>query len=137
MKNIFVVILAVFLSACAGTEIYEQYSDEELGDNGGATLYVFRPSKFAGSIIYTSIYVNDKKVAKIGFGGHLKLKIPTGNVKVAVTTSYIDLTVTPGKSYYAEVTMPPQLWLVTPSFDIKVLGEKQGEILLKEHDGKI
>ena len=41
MNNIFVVFLTVLLSACAGTAVYEQYSDRELGENGIAVLHIY------------------------------------------------------------------------------------------------
>ena len=47
--------------------------------NDYATIYIYRPSNFVGSIVTDHIYFNNKKICEIQNGGYLKYKVFTEN----------------------------------------------------------
>mgnify|MGYP003584125972 CR=1 FL=1 len=86
--------------------------------NDYATIYIYRPSNFVGSMVTDHIYFNNKKICEIKNGGYLEYKVFTDNTIVfsvfgtALGTesdklTQINLNVIKGQTYYFKIF--PQL----------------------------
>ena len=110
-------VIAIF-TGCATTLVYDDYPIVN-GSEGAATLSIVRPNNLWGASIRTPVYINNQLIGRIGPGGRIQVKIPAGRNSVSVTTSDIIIYAKEGSSYYAKVTLPFQIWWMTPSFNIR------------------
>ncbi len=117
------VVIAI-LSGCAGTLVYDDHPIAT-GSAGVATLHIMRSNSVWGASIRTPVYVNNQLIGRLGPGGHMQIKIPAGRNSISVTTSDIIIDAKEGTSYYAKVTIPLQIWWMTPSFNIKQMDKVQ------------
>ena len=127
-------IIIVILSGCAGTVKYSEPSIADGAAADTATLHVLRPNSVWGSAIRTPVNINNQLIGRLGPGGHLKTKVPVGHVSVSVTTSDVVLDAEKDAEYFVKVTMPAQLWFMTPSFNIKLMEEAEGKVLMEKND---
>ena len=82
--------------------------------NDYATIYIYRPSNFVGSIVTDHIYFNNKKICEIQNGGYLKYKVFTENT-IAISVygtalgtesdklTQLSINVTKGQTYYFKI----------------------------------
>ena len=77
--------------------------------------------------------VNNELVGRIGPGGHIETAVPAGRVSVSVTTSDVVLDAEQNAEYFVKVTMPAQVWLMTPSFEIEQIDKTEGASLVESH----
>lgn len=116
--------ITLLLSACASTVKYQEPKLIITESNNTATLHVIRKNSAWGAAIPAPVYVDKTLIGRIGPGGRLDVKIPEGRSAVSSTTSDVILDAKPGMEYFIEVSMPMQVWLMTPNFDVKII-EKQ------------
>ncbi|MFZ5995260.1 MAG: DUF2846 domain-containing protein [Thermodesulfobacteriota bacterium] len=112
----FILCLLVILTAgCAGTVKYQEYPMTNGDSNSTSTLYIIRPYSSWGATIRTPIYVNTQLIGRLGPGGYIETKIPPGKSAVSVTTSDVIIDVEENRQYFVKVTMPFQVWFMTPA----------------------
>ena len=127
------IALLVLVAGCASTVKYSDPSFVDLAEEDGATLHVSRPNSAWGSAIRTPVYVNNELIGRIGPGGHIETAIPTGRVSVSVTTSDYILEAEQNAEYFLKITMPAQMWLMTPSFNIELIDKTEGTNVVESH----
>jgi S1-C subfamily serine protease len=82
--------------------------------NDNATVYIYRPSNFVGSMVTDHIYINNKKICELKNGGYLEYKVFTENtIGISVygtalgTTSdkisQVSFNVSKGQKYYFKI----------------------------------
>jgi len=72
--------------------------------DGMAVVYIYRPRKFVGFGVTTSIVINDKFIAFIGNGSFLRIVLPRGKYAIRTGTHYDfkdrEIDVEPGQVYF-------------------------------------
>ncbi len=111
-----VVSAGVLLTGCASTTKYQDYPDQAAMHETASTVHVVRESSVVGSALTAPVYVNKYLIGRIGPGGHLKVKVPTGRIHVTSTTADSVVDAEARGEYFFEVTMPLQGWLYAPDF---------------------
>ncbi len=118
-----VFVILIMFSGCASTTIYDTYPIAANDSDNMATLDIVRPNHPWGSLIRTPVYINNQLIGRLGPGGHIQMKIPAERTSVSVTTSDIVIDAKKGAAYYFRVTIPLQLWFMTPSFNIEQINK--------------
>lgn len=124
--------LFFFLSACASTKQYQQYPSDAALTGNEPTLHVVRKNSALGSAIPAPVFVNKYLLGRIGPGGHLETKIPVGQVSVSSTTSDVIIYSRAGEHYFVEVSMPLQIWLLTPDFEVKSISPEEAQPIISK-----
>lgn len=124
-KLLGVLLILTLFAGCASTKVYDVYPLTANDPAHVATLHITRPNSPWGCAIRSPVYVNNQLVGRIGPGGLIQMKIPAGRTSVSVTTSDLIIDAKEGADYFARVTMPFQLWWMTPSFNIKQVDKTQ------------
>jgi hypothetical protein len=114
------ILLALLLTACS-TEVYRAPELHNATSDKTAALHVIRKASPWGAIIPAPVYVDHVLIGKIASGGQLDLLIPEGKRSVLSTTNEVTIDAKSGMEYYVEVTMPVQIWLVNPDFDVSII----------------
>jgi S1-C subfamily serine protease len=82
--------------------------------NDFATIYIYRPSTFVGSMVTDHIYINSKKICELNNGGYLEYKVFTENT-IAISVfgtalgtesdklSQVSMNVSKGQIYYFKI----------------------------------
>lgn len=82
--------------------------------NDNATIYIYRPSTFVGSMVTDHIYINNKKICEIKNGGYLEYKVFTENT-IAISVfgtalgtesdklSQVSFNISKGQKYYFKI----------------------------------
>ena len=82
--------------------------------NDNATIYIYRPSNFVGSMVTDHIYINNKKICELKNGGYLEYKVFTENtITISVfgtalgtesdKLSQVSMNVSKGQTYYFKI----------------------------------
>jgi hypothetical protein len=115
--------MCALVAGCAGTSQYQGASEPINGPS--ATVHVTRGFG-PGTAISAPVYVNNNLIGKIGPGGELFSPVPVGALRVRSTSNTVSLQAAAGAIYAFEVSLPLQLWLAEPDFEIRVTGASGG-----------
>jgi hypothetical protein len=122
--------IVVFLNGCASTTKYQDYPLLGATSDATATVNVVRAHSHFGSAVSAPVYVNKYLIGRIGPGGHLKVKVPTGQLHVTSTTADAVVNAKAMSEYYFEVAMPFQGWLYAPDFTVTRVDRRRVEELI-------
>jgi hypothetical protein len=124
-----VISLVILLSSCASTRQFHQYPDVESYGSNTAFIHFIRENSAYGSAIAAPVYVDGYQIGRIGPGGHLATNVPAKKIVISSTDSSTILNAEIGKVYYFEISMPPQMWIATPGFDVYQISDRHAEKL--------
>lgn len=120
----------LFLASCAGTTKYQSYPSLDPNTTPTALVHIVRSDSPFGSAITAPVYIDRYLIGRLGPGGHISTRVPVGDVFLASTTAGILIKTEIGKSYFYEVTMPVQMWLTSPDFNIKEITRIQSKEII-------
>ena len=91
--------------AAADAEISSRRQETEsvaIASGSAATVYVYRPSSFAGAVNSVLLHCDDAPAANLKNGSYAVLHLPAGEHKLTIagSTSEINLLVTPAEEQY-------------------------------------
>lgn len=118
-KRALVLAVAALAGCASGVSPTEQFP------NGPATasVRVSRPFAAGGMLIPSPVYVNGVNAGLIPAGGEIVVSVPAGKIAVSSNNSAVARTTAlPGYEYMFQVTMPLQLWIVSPDFEVRFVG---------------
>lgn len=118
MRQLIVLVATLLLAACASTTKFQNYPSLEEGRGPTATIYVVRSNSAFGSAITAPVYVDRYLIGRIGPGGYLTTKVPVGRIHVTSTTSDVIAQTEQNSRYFFEVSMPGQMWMYAPDFNV-------------------
>ncbi len=133
MRPMHAVLAGLVLTACAGTTQFQGYPDLDPRTTPTATIHVIRENSIFGNGVTAPVYVDRYLIGRLGPGGHLATRVPVGRVHVTSTTADVVIQTEKDTEYFFQVSMPAQLWLYAPSFDISEI-KKQAAGQLVRHD---
>ena len=118
--------LAMLLAACASTNQYRQYPNVASYGAETAVLHIIRKNTADGSALGAPVNIDDHLIGRIGPGGHLATRIPTGNISVSSTNNSVSINAHAGEQYIVEIFTPGRLWIVTfAGFDVHQTNDRR------------
>ena len=116
--NKLVIFLCLLLPACASTTKFQGYPNLNTASTQTATIHVIRSNSAFGAAITAPVYIDRYLIGRIGPGGYLTTQVPVGRVHVTSTTADAVIETKQNSQYYFEVSMPGQMWLYAPDFNV-------------------
>lgn len=122
------VVLCAGIVGCATGPDFKSYSSSLTPPKEGqARVWFYRPSKFIGSAVQPTVFLNEAAVGKAQPGCFFYTDRRPGTYTVQCTTEWSDkaqLTVNANEVHYVRLTMLPGVWVghVLP----KIVPEKDG-----------
>jgi len=130
MNKLFVSLLSFILASCASTTKFQDYPSLDEKNTPTAVIHVIRKNSAFGAAVTAPVYVDRYLIGRIGPGGHIKTWVPVGRVNVTSTTADVVLHTVRDKDYFLEVSMPGQMWLYAPDFNVTIINKQRAiEIL--------
>ncbi|PUA17298.1 hypothetical protein [Glaciimonas sp. PCH181] len=127
--NRLIVLLCFILNACASTTQFQSYPDLD-PSTPTATIHVVRSNSAFGAAITAPVYVDRYLIGRIGPGGYLKTLVPIGRIHVTSTTGDSIIQTEKNSEYFFEVSMPGQVWLYAPDFNIFPINKNRAQEIL-------
>ncbi len=123
MRNIFLIILVVAISGCVAPKTGKHFVKPVSVADNMASIYVFRISKFAGSLYVARFMLNDEPMGKLGNGDYFVRHVPPGKYVIKIEKSIfelgpeheVSLNVQAGQNYYIQYFVEPGDIIVTDS----------------------
>ena len=128
-KHLSLLFFVAILAGCASTKQFHQYPDIESYGSNTAFIHFIRGNSAFGSAIAAPVYVDGHQIGRIGPGGHLATNVPAKSITISSTDSSVLLKAETGNVYYFEISMPTQMWLATPGFDVFQTNERRANKL--------
>lgn len=122
--RILTLIVTLLFTACASTVKYQEPKLNNAESKNTATLHVIRKSSAWGAAIPAPIYIDKTLIGRIGPGSWLDVKIPEGKSAISSTTTDVIIDAKSGMEYFVEASMPTQVWLFTPDFDVRIVEKR-------------
>lgn len=130
MNKLFVFLLPFILASCASTTQFQGYPNLDEKNTPTAVIHIVRENSAFGAAITAPVYVDRYLIGRIGPGGHIKTRVPVGRVNVTSTTADVVLQTVRDKDYFLDVSMPGQMWLYAPDFNVTIINKQRAiEIL--------
>lgn len=130
MRTLPVLMLAL-LSGCATTVPQPAPSFPAQATTEAATIHVLRKNGPWGAAIGAPVFVNGALIGRLGPGGHLQARVQPGKVSVSSTKRDLVINAAPSSEYYVQVSVPVQLWLITPSFNLRLIDKAAADAIAK------
>ena len=129
----FLIFLATTLIiSCASTiQKVPLPNPNRISSSTKSIIYVIRPHYF-GSAISAWVRDNFDVIGKLGPGGFLVWEREPGIANISTNTDNLKIEVQGGKKYYILLTMPLQVYLATPRFDLELIDESKAKDLIKK-----
>ena len=120
-----IVLVSFLLTACASTTQFQSYPNLDTENTPTATIHVVRSNSAFGSAITAPVFVDRYRIGGIGPGGYLKTRVPVGRVHVTSTTADAVVQTEKNSQYFFEVSMPGQVWMYAPDFNISAIDRRR------------
>nr|WP_136252933.1 DUF2846 domain-containing protein [Ningiella ruwaisensis] len=127
--NIFVFVLAAFLSGCSATG--EKFSEATLVNQESATVYFMRQNKFLGAAGCRDVLIDNEKVGCIKNAGFLKIEILPGKRFISLpkvtendwaNETSVEIEAQSGQIYFLEWTHELEDFYVIPAGAVVITG---------------
>jgi hypothetical protein len=129
---VFVVVLLSVFSGCAMQARGTPFKYPELIPEDSAILFVYRPSKFAGSAVSFKIQVNSKEAGRLSSGGCMVFFVKPGVIDVVASSeAEVPLKIMDakaGQAYYVKCSIKPGVFVGRPSLVLVPEEVADGEI---------
>jgi hypothetical protein len=113
-----IVLVSFLLTSCASTNQYQSYPNLNAEKTPTATVHVVRSISVVGLAMTAPVFIDRYRIGSIGPGGYLKTQVPLGRVHVTSTTADVMVQTENNSQYFFEVSMPAQVWLYAPDFNV-------------------
>jgi hypothetical protein len=130
MRTLPILTLAL-LSGCATTVPQPARSLPAQAAAEAATIHILRKSGPWGAAIAAPVFVNGALIGRLGPGGHLQARVQPGKVSVSSTKRDLVIDAEPSSECYVQVSVPVQLWLITPSFNLTLIDKAAADAISK------
>ena len=130
MRTLPILMLAL-LSGCATTAPQPAPPLSAQATAESATIHVVRENGPWGAAIGAPVFVNGALIGRLGPGGHLQARVQPGKVSVSSTKRDLVIDAAPSSEYYVQVSVPVQLWLITPSFNLTLIDKAAADAITK------
>ena len=138
MKKSILLLAILFLSSCASTKQYAEFTHGKTIESGMGRIYVIKPS-FYGSAIKIAVFCDDKLIGNATNGSYLAWDVEKGEHIIGNTQfahagatlgsgageDLFRINVKDGETYYIKAS--PRIG----GYDFKPLDKKEGERLIK------